>query len=524
MDFANERTYQNAVDQKTVDDFHAQYEAALAKVGPLLGLEHPLYIGKDKVTTPARTFPNTNPANTKQVLGTFQKAGREEAAKAIDAAAKAFPAWAALAAKDRANLFLRAADVASQRKYLLAAMMTLENGKNRTEAMGDVDEGIDMMRYYAKTYRDAEGFEREMGRYTPEERTRSVLRPYGVWAVVAPFNFPWAIAVGMSTGALVTGNTVVLKPASDTPLMALEFARIAFQAGLPPGALNVITGPGSTIGEEIVTNPKVAGLVFTGSQEVGMATFRRFNDPRARPMIAEMGGKNPAIVTEHADLEIAAEGVMKGAFGFGGQKCSATSRVIVHEKVREEFLTRLVKLTKAIRVGDPTQRNVFMGPLINREAVERFERVMPGLAKDGKVLCGGHVLREGEHANGHFVEPTIVDGLPSGHRYLREELFLPILCVVTYKGFDDAVRIANDVEFGLTAGIFSQDQAQVQKFLDRIEAGVVYANRRGGATTGAVVGVQPFGGWKASSVTFKHAGGPHYLPQFAREQSQTRYG
>jgi 1-pyrroline-5-carboxylate dehydrogenase len=523
MDFANERTYQNAVDQKTVDQFHQQYEAELGKVDSLLGVEHPLYIGKEKVMTPGRTFLNTNPANTKQVLGTFQKGGRDEAAKAIDAAAKAFPDWAALAPKDRANLFLRTADIAAQRKYLLAALMTLENGKNRTEAMADVDEGIDMMRYYAKTYRDANGFEQEMGRYTPDERTKSVLRPYGVWAVVSPFNFPWAIAVGMSTGAMVTGNTVVLKPASDTPLMAVEFARLLIQAGLPPGVLNVVTGPGGTIGEEFVANPKVAGMVFTGSYEVGMATFRRFNDPRGRPMIAEMGGKNAAVVTEHADLEHAAEGVMKGAFGYGGQKCSATSRVIVHDKVREEFLTKLVKLTKAIRVGDPTQRNVYMGPVINADAVARFERVMPGLAKDGAVLCGGHVLRDGEHAHGHFVEPTIVDALPLGHRYLREELFLPILCVVTYKAFDDAIRIANDVDYGLTAGIFSQDQAQVQKFLDRVEAGVVYANRRGGATTGAVVGVQPFGGWKGSSVTFKHAGGPHYLAQFLREQSQTRY-
>jgi len=523
MDFTNERTYQNAVDQKTVDQFHAAYEAALSKVDPLLGLEHPLYIGKEKVMTPGRTFQDLNPANTKQVLGTFQKAGRDETARAIEVAAKAFPDWAAQGPKDRANLLLRAADIAAQRKFLLAALMTVENGKNRYESMADIDEGIDMLRYYAKVYRDAEGFEQEMGRYTPDERTKSVLRPYGVWAVVAPFNFPWAIAVGMASGALVTGNTVVLKPASDTPLMAMEFARILIQAGLPSGVLSVITGPGGTIGEEIVANPKVDGLVFTGSQEVGMATFHRFNQGRARPMIAEMGGKNPAIVTDHADLEMASEGVMKGAFGFGGQKCSATSRVIVHEKVREEFLNRLVKLTKAIRVGDPTQRNVYMGPVINAEAVRRFEAVMPGLAKDGKVLCGGHVLSDGDHANGHFVEPTIVDGLPLGHRYLREELFLPILCVVTYQRFDDALRIANDIEFGLTAGIYSQDAGQVKKFLDRIEAGVVYVNRRGGATTGAVVGVQPFGGWKASSVTFKHAGGPHYLLQFVREQSRTTY-
>ena len=523
MDFRNERTYQDAVEQKTVEQFHAQYEAALSKLDQFLGLEHPLYIGGEKATTPGRTFQDTNPANTRQVIGTFQKAGREEAALAINAAAGAFPGWADTSPKDRAAVFLRAADLASQRKFLLAALMTLENGKTRTEAVGDVDEGIDMMRFYAQTLADEEEFDRAMGRYTTDERTRDVLKPFGVWAVVAPFNFPFAIAVGMSSGAMVTGNTVVLKPASDTPLMALEFYRVLAKAGLPAGVLNVITGPGGTIGEEFVSNPKVEGMVFTGSYEVGMATFHRFSASRPRPMIAEMGGKNAAIVSEKADLEVAAEGVMKGAFGYGGQKCSATSRVLVHEGVRADFLSKLVKITKAIRVGDPTQRNVYVGPVINDDAYQRFQRVLPGLAKDGQVLCGGHALREREYAHGFFLEPTIVDGLPLGHRYLREELFLPVLTVTTYRTFDEALRLANEVDYGLTAGIFSQDEEEVRRFFSEVQAGVVYANRRGGATTGAVIGVQPFGGWKGSSLTFRHAGGPYYLPQFLREQSQTWY-
>ena len=278
------------------------------------------------------------------------------------------------------------------------------------------------------------------------------------------------------------------------------------------------------MGQELVENEDVAGFVFTGSKAVGMGAFRSLSSPHPKPIISEMGGKNAAIVTAAADLEKAVSGVMRAAFGFGGQKCSATSRVIVDRRVKKAFLARLVEETRKLRIGDPTQKDVFLGPVINEEAVRKFRSAVQSAKKGrGKVLCGGRVLTDGPLKDGLFVEPTIVDGFPPSHRVNQEEFFVPFLSVVECDGLDEALEIANDVEYGLTAGIMSEDPREVETFFDRIEAGVAYANRAGGATTGAVVGVQPFGGWKASTITNKAAGGDYYLQQFLREQSQTTY-
>jgi 1-pyrroline-5-carboxylate dehydrogenase len=325
----------------------------------------------------------------------------------------------------------------------------------------------------------------------------------------------------MCAGALVAGNTVVLKPSSDTPYSALRLVEVLEAAGLPPGAVNLITGSGDDVGTALVDCPDVAGLIFTGSREVGERIARRFNASRLRPYILEMGGKNPAIVTARADLDKAVEGIARSAFGNSGQKCSACSRVYVDRGVSREFVERLTGKTGSLRVGDPVERDVFLGPLINSRAVGTYEAAVAEARRDGRIVTGGLVLREGAFAHGYFVTPTIVDRLPLDHRLLRDELFVPFVTVVEVGSLEEALTWANRSEFGLTAGIFSEDPDEVHAFFDRIEAGVAYANRRGGATTGAWPGVNSFGGWKASGSSGKGAGGPYYVQQFLREQSQT---
>lgn len=522
MDFTNERTWLSAVDVGKQEEFHTRYEAAVYKVRELFGETHAIHIG-DHVVRVGQTFEDRSPGDTRVLLGRFQLGTKQHAKRAIDAAREAFTSWSRTDYMDRVRILLRAADLMSNEKYELAALMSFENGKNRFEAIADVDEAIDFLRYYAQVVVNHAGFDREMGQAARNERSRSVLRPYGVWAVIAPFNFPLAIATGMTVGALVGGNTAVLKPASDTPFLALRLYAILREAGLPPGVLNYVTGPGGTVGAALIGSDEVDGLAFTGSRDVGIEGYRRFTSSRPRPTITEMGGKNPAIVTESADLDAAAEGVMKGAFGFGGQKCSATSRVLVDRSVKKDFLELLVELADQQIIGPPIEREVYLGPLINKDAFEKFKKFAALARKDGKVLTGGSVRTDGVLRHGYYVEPTIVDRLPRGHRINQEELFVPILSVIATQGFEDALTVANGTEYGLCAGIFTEDEYERETFYDRIDAGVAYANRRQGATTGAIVGAQPFVGWRMSGTSGKGAGGPYYIQQFLREQARTHY-
>jgi 1-pyrroline-5-carboxylate dehydrogenase len=519
MDFRNERTWQNAVEANKAEEFHHAYEAAVEKVQTEFGKKHPILIEWKEVWT-RETFDDTCPFNRKVVLGRFAKGGRAEARRAVEAARNAFPAWSGTDWRERVRIFRRAADLVSERKSAYAALMSFENGKNRYEAMADVDETADLMRWYAGEMDRNDGFVRPMGRFLPGETTRSVLKPYGVWSVVAPFNFPFAIAAGMSSGAMIAGNTVAFKPASDTPFMGLKLAELLKEAGVPAGVFNYVTGPGSTVGQELVNHPGVDGFVFTGSRDVGMRAFRTFTKTTPKPIITELGGKNAAIVTAKADVNKAAAGVMRAAFGFGGQKCSACSRVLVDKRVKKAFLERLVAETRTIKIGDPTKRDVFLGPVINEAAVKTYAESIARIKKSkARIVAGGAVLK----GEGLFVQPTVVDGLPRDHPINREELFVPILSVIDVDGLDDALRLANGVDYGLTAGVFSEDPAEVERFFREIQAGVAYANREAGATTGAVVGVQPFGGWKMSGISGKAAAGHYYLPQFMREQSQSEY-
>lgn len=519
MEFRNERTWQNAVEANRTEEFHAAYESAVDKVQAELGRTHPMIIAGKEVEG-AATFKDVSPADTKLVLGLFQKGTRAHAKQAIKAAREAFRKWSATPWEDRVRIFGRAAELIAERKFPYAALMTLENGKNRFEAMADVDEAVDLIRWYGAEMTRNHGFEHPMGRFLPGETARSLLRPYGVWAVIAPFNFPLAIAAGMSVGAAIAGNTVVFKPASDTPFMGLKLCEVLHEAGLPAGVFNYVTGPGGTVGQELVGNADVDGFVFTGSRTVGMGAFRTFTRNRPKPIITEMGGKNPTVVTASADVGKAAVGVMRGAFGYGGQKCSACSRVLVDRRVAERFVEALVAETRKGKVGDPTQRDVYMGPVINAAAVATYQKAIRDIRRSkGRILVGGTVLPGG----GHFVEPSIVIGLPRDHRINKEELFVPIVSVIEVEDLDDAIRVANDVDYGLTAGIFSRKPEEIRRFFSEVEAGVLYANRVAGATTGAVVGVQPFGGWKMSGISGKAAGGFHYLPQFLREQSRSEY-
>ncbi|MBI2543879.1 MAG: aldehyde dehydrogenase family protein [Candidatus Rokubacteria bacterium] len=503
------------------EDVHRGYEQALESVRGALGQVHPLLIGGKRRESP-RTFADTNPADTRQILGHFARGSPQDVADAVTAAQHAFTEWSRVPWRERVALVRRAGNLLSEQAFELAALMGLEAGKSRFEALGDVSEAADFFRYYAEQMEEAGGFDLSLGRLSPNEETRSLLRPYGVWAVISPFNFPVALAAGMCAGALVAGNTVVLKPASDTPYSALRLVEILEAAGFPPGAVNLVTGSGEEVGAALVDAPEVAGLIFTGSREVGERIARRFNAARLRPYILEMGGKNPAIVTARADLDKAVEGIARSAFGNSGQKCSACSRVFVDRGVSREFLERLAQKTKSFRVGDPVERDVFMGPLINGRAVHTYDAAVAEARRDGRIVTGGEGLREGAYAHGHFVLPTIVDRLPLGHRLLRDELFVPFVAVVEVGSLEEALTLANQSEFGLTAGIFSEDPDEVRRFFEGIEAGVAYANRRGGATTGAWPGVNSFGGWKASGSSGKGAGGPYYVQQFLREQSQTR--
>ena len=503
------------------DDFHPAFESALAYEQKRLGRSHPLYIRGQKKKAKGGTFTDTCPADTRVVLGEFQNGGREETRQAIDAAKAAIPDWMELGWRQRVAFLRKAAELMTERQFRLAALLSLEVGKNRFEAIAEVSESIDLISYYCRQMETHQGYLLTMGG-SGTEHTRSILKPYGVWAVVSPFNFPLALATGMAAGALVAGNTIVFKPASDTPLIGVLLHEILHEAGLPVGVVNFITGPGQTVGDELLTNPEVDGFIFTGSKAVGLDIVHRFNQVRLRPCIVEMGGKNPAIVMPSADLENAAEGVLRSAFGMGGQKCSACSRLYIHQKISKPFLELLVEKTKKLVIGDPIKRETFLGPLINEAAVAKYETAVHLGKKEGRIVYGGNRLKDDSFAHGFFVQPAIVDRAPKTSRLFQDEYFAPVLAVAEVKTLEEAIALANESEYGLTAGIFSQEEHEQETFFNSIQAGVAYSNRRGGATTGAWPGVQSFGGWKHSGSSGKSALGPYYVAQFMREQSQTR--
>lgn len=502
-------------------EFHQDFDRALEAIKSDFGKLFPNMIGgvasKNERKTEVRS-----PIDTRMLLGYCQQATKEETSQAVELAHKAFPMWRDLGWKKRVEILRKAAGVISERKFYLAALMCYEAGKNRLESMGEVEESADLIRYYCDVMEQNNGYTKPMEQIQPQEKTMSVLLPYGVWGVIAPFNFPMALSTGMMAGALVTGNTVVFKPSHDTPITGYELWKVFHDGGVPADVLHFVAGSGSEVGATITEHPRTQGMVFTGSYQVGMQIYKGFSKEYPRPVIVEMGGKNPTIVMPSADLDAAAEGVMRAAFGFGGQKCSATSRVYVHHDVREQFVSKLLERTKAIKIGNPTIKDVFLGPVINPNARKNYESYVDRMKKSGvEILHGGQLLTDGEMANGYFVAPTIGYCKDAGNELFYEEMFLPIVMITEVKSLDDAIAYSNKSVYGLTAGIFTKDQEEADKFLNNIEAGVTYVNRRGGSTTGAWPGVNPFGGWKASGSTGPAALGPYYLVKFLREQSRT---
>ncbi|MEM3211708.1 MAG: aldehyde dehydrogenase family protein [Candidatus Micrarchaeaceae archaeon] len=531
--FQNEFTYRHFVESGKESEFDRLFDEAVNNVEKnSLGKTWPMYIG-GKEALSDETILENSPIDG-ALIGIFQKGKREHALQAIDVALEAFRQWSALNYKERAKIFANAASIFRKRKFEIAAILSIENGKSRYESVGEVDEAIDFLNYYSKEYVKNKGYLRKtsleassvkisagfQGAPGPMEKITIAMKPYGVFGVLAPFNFPISISVGMSTGALITGNTVVFKPSSTdnmSMLTGLKIYEVFKEAGVPDGVFNYITGPGSEVGDELVISNKVSGIVFTGSRATGMSMMKKAIDIGLQKVfVVEMGGKNPAIVSKYANIDDAVSGIASAAFGFDGQKCSACSRVYVHESIKEEFISKLIEKTRTFKIGDPLKKEVYLGPLISKSALEKYKHAVEEAKTEGRLLYGGSTVDTG--LKGAYVEPAIVE-ISHNSRIMHDELFVPVLAIDTFNKFDEAIQKANDTEYGLTAGLYSTKKSEIKEFLNNIQAGVVYVNRREGATTGAIVGAHTFVGWKGSGSTGKGTGSKHYLQQFLREQS-----
>jgi 1-pyrroline-5-carboxylate dehydrogenase len=503
------------------EQLHREYEAGLAEAKTELdGHRLNLIDGKERAGDSESTV--RSPIDRDIILGHFATGTRQDVKDAVAAARKAQPAWFALGWQKRIEILKRAAELISQRQMVYGGLMAIEVGKTRLEALGEVEEAADLIRYYSKTAEDNDYYDHPMDSLGDSAvHTRSILRPHGVFAVISPFNFPMALAAGPTAAAMLAGNSVVFKPSSAAPMSGVKLVEAYRDAGVPDGVINLVMGPGETVGAELRENPGIDGIVFTGSYAVGMDLYRTFSKDFPKPTIVEMGGKNPAVVSRKADLEEAAEGIMRSAFGFGGQKCSANSRVYVEKSVHDDLIKLLVEKTEAITIGDPLLRENWLGPVVDQKAVDRHQAAVAEARRDGRVFTGGERLTDRGLDRGFYVEPTVVGDLPADHRLFRDELFAPFTAVKAVDSFDEAIRLANDSVYGLTAGVYSEDKDEVRQFLDTAEAGVLYVNRRAGATTGAWPGVQAFGGWKGSGSTGKAGLSMYYVAQFLREQSHT---
>jgi acyl-CoA reductase-like NAD-dependent aldehyde dehydrogenase len=505
-------------------ELHTRFDAALLDVESGLGATHDLHIaGADRPS--AQHDERRSPIDQRKLLGHFPLASRDDANDAMAAAHAAFPQWRATAPAERVRLLKRVAALIEERLFHIAAALTLEVGKNRMEALGEVQETADFFNLYADDFVAQKNFDHVL----PDDpladyrsHNRSVMKPHGVWVVIAPFNFPFALAGGPVAAALVTGNTVVFKSATDTPWSGRLLADCLRDAGFPAGVFNYLSGDGASVGATLVAHPHTAGITFTGSYDVGTHIYRALaNGPYPRPCIVEMGGKNACIVTARADLERAATGIVRSAFGMGGQKCSALSRIYADDGIADALIEKVQEKIRGLRIGDPCLQANWLGPVTTSRAVENYQRYCKQLNEQGcRIVIGGERLQDDGLAHGYFVAPTLAEA-PAAHPLFREEMFLPIVMLCRVRDRDEALRLANDSPLGLTAGCYGDDD-DIAYFFEHIEAGVTYANRPQGATTGAWPGYQPFGGWKGSGSTGKAIASFYYLAQYLREQSQTR--
>jgi len=506
--FANEpyRDFQQAQNR-------AAMEEALARVRGELGREYDLWIAGAHLRTEEK-IESTNPSRPGEIVGVHQKATTELARMAVDSAAAYFLEWSRAPAESRVECTLKTAALIRERKSEFNAWLVLEAGKTWPEAEADVSEAIDFCEYYAREMLRLQGAHRmhQMAGETDE----LVYLPLGAGVIISPWNFPLAILTGMTVAALVTGNTVVIKPSSDTPTIAAKFVEVLREAGFPARSFCFVTGSGAAIGDVLVQHPKTRFIAFTGSKEVGL----RINELAARHqpgqiwikrVIAEMGGKDAIVVDSDCDLDQAVDGVLASAFGYQGQKCSACSRAIVHEGVYNEFLKRLAAKTEALAVGPADSPGNYMGPVINRNAQQSILSYIETGKREGRVVAGGGPAP----GDGYFIRPTIIADVEPKARIFQEEIFGPVLAVTRARDFDHALDLANDSEYGLTGAVFTVDQEKMRKARERFFVGNLYINRK---CTGAIVGVHPFGGFNMSGTDSK-AGGPDYLQLFLQAKS-----
>ena len=501
------------------EELQRNYDEATVRARDQLGKEYPFVVDGEERWSDEK-YEEPSPIDSDVIVGRFSQAQAEDVEDAVAAAKSYALEWDRLGWEERVRILRNVADVMEGRLFDLAALMAYEVGKNRLEALGDVQETAELIRWNCDEMQKHDGFRTPMSGLGAAGDYYDVMRPYGVWGVISPFNFPFALAGGPTSGALVAGNCVVLKPSNQGALMGYKLYECFRDGGVPAGALHLMIGRGAVVGEALWRHPDVGGFTFTGSYPVGMDIYKHFASDVPKPVICEMGGKNPVIVTKNADLDVATDGVMRSAFGFGGQKCSANSRVYVEREVYDDFLGLLKQKAEKIKVGNPLERDTFLGPIINESAMETFEQAAAEAKKNGNVVSGGERIVEGDLGRGLFVQPTIVEA-PEDSWLWKKELFVPFVAVAPFDELDEAIEKANETEYGLTAGFFSKDRTEIDEWLDRIQAGVVYVNRRAGATTGAWPGVQPFGGWKGSGTSGKAGGGPYYVQQYLREQSRT---
>jgi 1-pyrroline-5-carboxylate dehydrogenase len=490
-----------------------EMQAALVKVGDQLGHEYALILGGERLLT-AHKLESHNPARPAQVVGIHQVAGVDEVERAIDAAGKAFAGWRHAPLETRVSLLMCAAEIIRRRKFEFCAWLTYEVGKNWAEADADVAECIDFLDFYAREAMRLSGTETPI--QYPGERNELLSLPLGVGAVIPPWNFPFAIMAGMTAAAIVTGNTVVVKPSPDAPTIAARFLDVLEEAGMPPGVVNLLQG-GPATGNALVTHPRTRFIAFTGSRSVGLEIHEKA--ARTQPgqiwikrTILELGGKDAIIVARDADLDEAADGVLAAAFGFSGQKCSACSRAIVEDSVYDAFLDRIREGVETISVGDPAE-NPRMGPVVNAAARERILNYIEIGKREGRLIAGGEAIAT--EAGGYYIEPTVFADVPPSARIAQEEIFGPVLAVHKVSDFDQALDVANGTEFGLTGAVYSTSQANLDRARRQFHVGNLYLNRK---CTGAMVGAHPFGGFNMSGTDSK-AGGPEYLQLFTQAKS-----
>ena len=511
--FENENTFIRMQKAGKEAEFEKLYEAALVEAEKYLNKEYPNIIDID--VKEEKKIKDISPIDGREIA-TFQLSSKESVDKALKMLHAGYRSWFNRGYEERAKILLKAGDLIRAKKFLIAALLAYENGKNRYEAVADVDEALDFIRYYSLNLIENQGFHRFTGKGYDNEESASVMKPYGVFSVIAPFNF-YAITVGMMSAPLITGNAVAFKPSSDIPLVAYLTIRMMHEAGVPKNVLAFLSGSGGVVGRTLIESDLNGGVVFTGSRDVGMDIYHRATQKMPKPVITEMGGKDSIIVSEKCNMDKAVEGVARAAFGFAGQKCSACSLVFVQDSIYDSFLARLKERTEKIVVGDPRKKETFMNPVVNKAAFDKFKELEKVFASEGKLLTGGKALDK----PGFYVMPTIVADLKKDAHIVRNELFLPVLAVRKFSRLKEAVDEINTLEYGLTGGIFTEDPSEIQYYFDNVDVGVIYANRARGGSTGAMVGSQPFVGWKMSGSSGKGTGSFYYLQQFLREQAQT---